>query len=56
MKQKKENLSIRIPVELNKQFTEYVAQLGMTKNAFIINLIHKELKKKNSLIKDNKDS
>lgn len=56
MEQKKENLSIRIPVELNNKFTDYVSQLGVTKNAFILNLIHREMKKKNSLIKESKDS
>lgn len=53
---KKESLSIRIPTEINKKFTDYVEQLGMTKNAFILNLIHKEIKKaeKNNSVEDRK--
>lgn len=46
---KKELVSVRIPNHLNKKFTEYVALRGLSKNAFILNLIYAELAKtKNS--------
>ena len=45
LKIQKENVSIRIPSNINKQLTNYVAMLGMTKNAFILNLIYQELNK-----------
>lgn len=46
---KKETLSIRLPVELNKKFTKYITSLGMSKNAFIISLIIKELEKQKDI-------
>ena len=45
MEIKKELLTVRLPTEINHQFSEMVAQLGISKNAFILNLIHKEIKK-----------
>lgn len=39
-------VSIRMPEEMNKELTELVEPLGLSKNAFIIGLIHKALKKK----------
>ena len=42
--QKKELVSVRIPKELNKKFAEHVAPLGLSKNAFILNLINQELR------------
>ena len=43
---KKVLVSIRIPEEMNKELTQLVEPLGLSKNAFIIGLIHKALKKK----------
>lgn len=40
---KKELVSVRIPKELNKKFAEHVASMGLTKAAFILNIINKEL-------------
>lgn len=40
---KKELVSVRIPKELNKKLTEHVAAMGLSKTAFILNLINKEL-------------
>ena len=40
---KKELVSLRIPETLNKKLAEHVAALGISKNAFILGLIHKEL-------------
>ena len=42
---KKDALSIRIPEETNKKLTSYVEQLGITKNALVLNLIHQEIRK-----------
>lgn len=42
--QKRELVSVRIPKELNKRLTEYVAEIGISKAAFILQLIYKELK------------
>lgn len=42
---KKEMVSLRIPQPLNKRLTEYLAPKGITKNAFILGLINKELDK-----------
>lgn len=43
---KKQLLSVRIPMEINKQLSEHVKQLGISKNAFILTLLNKELKVK----------
>lgn len=43
---KKELLSIRIPSHINKRLGEHVQQLGISKNAFVLNLINEELSKK----------
>lgn len=40
---KKELVSVRIPEPLNRKLAEHVAPLGMSKNAFILSLINKEL-------------
>lgn len=45
MKIAKELLSVRIPKELNKKFSKHIAPLGISKNAFILSLIHKEISK-----------
>lgn len=42
---KKEMVSVRVPQELNKKLTEYLAPMGMTKNSFILGLINRELDK-----------
>lgn len=43
----KEMLSVRIPKEMNKQLSDYLKPLGITKNSFILNLIKIELEKCN---------
>ena len=45
---KKELVSVRIPEELNKKLTEHVTPLGISKNAFILGLIYRELKNEQS--------
>ena len=44
IKQIKQLVPVRLSVEINKKFTEHVAKLGLSKNAFILNLILQELK------------
>ena len=44
MEKRKEIVSVRLPIEINKKFAEHVAKLGLSKNAFILNLILQELK------------
>ncbi|MBR1730070.1 MAG: hypothetical protein IJ728_11175 [Selenomonadaceae bacterium] len=56
LKIQKENVSIRIPSNINKQLTNYVAMLGMTKNAFILNLIYQELNKESQKNNNNENS
>lgn len=41
---KKELVSVRIPKELNTRFAKHVASMGISKTAFILNLINKELR------------
>lgn len=41
---KKELVSVRIPKELNKKFAKHVASMGISKTAFILNLINRELR------------
>lgn len=36
-------LSVRIPIELNKQLTTYTKKIGISKSALILLLISKEL-------------
>lgn len=43
----KEMVSVRIPKEMNAQLTSYLKPIGITKNAFIISLLQRELKKAN---------
>ena len=45
MKPLKELVSVRIPKELNQKLAEHVATMGLSKAAFILNLINKELAK-----------
>lgn len=40
---KKELITFRIPKDLNEKFSELVAKKGVSKNAFIIGLINREL-------------
>ena len=54
MKIKKNNLTIRIPININKKFTKHVSKIGISKNAFILNLINKELNKTKGAIDDEK--
>lgn len=42
---KKELVSVRIPKELNKKLAEHVAAKGISKTAFILTLIDKEVSK-----------
>ena len=48
----KELVSVRIPKELNKKLTALVAEKGISKTAFILTLIDKEISKKS----DNKST
>lgn len=41
----KEMISVRIPKEMNKKLTEYLKPIGITKNAFILSLLKKEIEK-----------
>ena len=52
---KKELVSVRIPKELNQKFTEHVAAMGISKTAFILNFINKEIisEKTNPLVPTN---
>lgn len=43
---KKEMLSVRIPVDLNKRLTIYTKEIGISKSALILLLINKELTNK----------
>lgn len=45
---KKELVSVRIPTELNKKLAEHVAAKGISKTAFILTLIDKEISKEKS--------
>lgn len=45
----KEMVSVRIPRDMNAKLTEYLKKIGITKNAFILSLIKKELDKEKSL-------
>lgn len=45
MQVKKSSFPLRLPKELNQQLNEVVMNLGMTKNSFVLSLIHKELAK-----------
>lgn len=42
---KRELVSIRIPIGMNKRLSTHVKQLGISKNAFVLNLLNKELEK-----------
>lgn len=42
-KTKKELVSVRIPQQLNKRLAEYLEPKGVSKNAFILGLINREL-------------
>ncbi len=41
----KERLTVRLPSELNEKLTSITSNLGLTKNAFVLNLIIREIKK-----------
>lgn len=45
MNQEKEMVSVRIPKNMNQKLTEYVKEIGITKNAFILSLINQEIEK-----------
>lgn len=45
MNHDKEMVSVRIPKSMNQKLTEYVKVIGITKNAFILNLIKQEMEK-----------
>ncbi len=40
---RKELLSLRIPPELNRQLANHVKPMGLSKNAFILGLVNREL-------------
>lgn len=42
----KEMLSVRIPKEMNARLTEYLRAIGITKNAFILSLIRREMEER----------
>lgn len=41
----KEMVSVRIPREMNRVLTEYVRSIGITKNAFILSLLRREMER-----------
>jgi hypothetical protein len=41
---KKEMVSLRVPIEMNKRLSDHVRAIGSTKNSFILNLIDKALR------------
>lgn len=41
----KEMVSVRIPSEMNRVLTEYVRSIGITKNAFILSLLRREMER-----------
>lgn len=43
--EKKELVSLRIPSETNQKLSAHVKKLGISKNAFVLTLLSKELKK-----------
>ena len=43
--QDKKQLGVRIPKELNEQLERHVAKIGISKPAFILGLIYKELER-----------
>ena len=44
-KQDKKQIGIRIPKELNEQLEKHVAKIGISRPAFILGLIYKELER-----------
>lgn len=42
---RKELLSLRIPPELNRRLANHVKPMGLSKNAFILGLVNRELEK-----------
>ena len=44
----KELVSVRIPKDLNKKLADHVAKLGISKTAFILGLINREISKSQS--------
>ena len=55
--QNKIQIGLRIPAELNERLNNLVSRIGISKPAFILNLIFNELEKteKNSRADDNND-
>jgi|GEM_PF-3566472 len=43
---KKELVSLRIPPDLNKRLANHVKPMGLSKNAFILGLVNRELDKR----------
>ena len=54
---RKNQIGLRLPPELNQRLEKHVSRIGISKNAFILNLIFNELEKseKNSRADDNND-
>lgn len=54
---RKNQMGLRIPQELNQRLEKHVGKIGISKNAFILNLIFNELEKteKNSRADDTND-
>ena len=47
--QNKKQIGIRIPKDLNEQLEKHVAKIGISKPAFILGLIYKELERVTNL-------
>ena len=43
--QNKKQLGIRIPKELNEQLERHVAKIGISKPAFVLGLVYKEMER-----------
>ena len=56
-KKSKSQIGLRLPAELNQRLEKHVGKIGISKPAFILNLIFNELEKteKNSRADDNND-
>lgn len=54
-KQTKNQIGIRIPQELDSRLEELVNKIGISKPAFILGLIYRELERNSSSNKDEKN-
>ena len=44
-KENKNRITVRLPAELNSKLSKYLEPIGISKNAFILGLINKEMRK-----------